>query len=69
MPRAKPEADNATHCVSVSKYFTTRIEAEAEFDRMKDAMPDVAIDFWEKDGKTGDWVDTEWSGYPDGKST
>ncbi len=35
MSRIPPASPNSLFCVSTSKYFRTRIEAEAEFEKAK----------------------------------
>ncbi len=62
MSRIRPDSPDARYCVSTSRYFPSRVEAEAEFERVKDAWPDITIEFWEKDSK-GQWKDTDWFGF------
>ena len=63
MARVNPHDPNAKFCVSVSRYYTTQIEAESYFLTSKD-LPETTVDFYQRDTETNEWGDpTEWSGY------
>ena len=62
MSRLPGDVPDAQFCVSTSRYFRTRIEAEAEFDIVKDAWPGVTIEFYEKTSK-GQWKIANWHGF------
>ena len=60
--RVRPDDPEALFSVSTSRYFKSRIEAEAYFETQK-AWPDTTLDFWERKAAADEWVDTDWSGY------
>ena len=61
MPVA-PDHPNAKYCVSRERYFKHRVEAEAEFERVKDSAADFALILYEKDAD-GEWEEADSAGY------
>jgi hypothetical protein len=63
MAKVKPTDESARFCVSVSTYYSTRIEAESAFLAQKDVAADKTIELWEWSDDDDDWIDTDWAGY------
>jgi hypothetical protein len=61
--KVKPNDESARFCVSVSSYYSTRIEAESAFLAQKDAATERTIELWVWSDDDDDWIDTDWAGY------
>ena len=63
MPRILPSDPDAKFCVSREIYFKHSVEAEAEFERMKDHLSKFSLVFYKKNAESGEWDETDWAGY------
>ena len=59
MPKRNANADDAVFCVSLTTYLSSKIEAEAEFDRLQSVATDRSVELYEWSDGDQEWFEAD----------